>query len=190
MERLRSVLAHRQHGLRVVIENVHDPHNVAAVMRSCDATGVLDLHLVYTREPFPDFAKVGISSSAGTKKWVRIHKHESVDDCYNALRAEGFRIYASRLDRTATELYRLVLTQRVAVVFGNESLGVSDEATEKADGCYIIPMVGMVQSLNISVAAAVTLYEAYRQRRAAGLYDQASLPEAEFNELLAAWSAK
>ncbi len=168
-EKLLGVLARRRPQLTVVLEDIHDPHNVSAVLRSADAVGVMGVHLVYTRSPFP---KLGKKSSASATKWVKRTRHPSIGVCYAALRAEGFRILGTRLGPTggkpSVSLYDLDLTGRLALVFGNEHLGVSDEAAESADLNFHIPMSGMIESLNVSVACAVALYEAHRQRIAAG----------------------
>ena len=187
LARLEYVLRHRQPDLTVVIENIHDPHNVSAMLRSCDAAGVWEAVLLYNREEFP---KVGKKSSASAGKWVGRRKFKTVDECYGILRSEGFRIYATRLDERAASLYEIDMTQKVAIVFGNEHRGVSDEAALQADGMIQIPMFGMIQSLNVSVACAITLFEAVRQRVKSGAYGRAKFPKARFEELLEEWKKK
>lgn len=179
-----EVLERRQPDLTVVLENVHDPHNVSAVLRTCDAVGIATVHLVYTVEERPELSR-GVSGSA--LRWLDIVDHESIADCYQALREQGFTIYATHLDENRIELFDLDLTAPTALVFGNEQRGVSAEAVEGADATMIIPMMGMVQSLNISVACAVSLYEAMRQRRAAGLYRQPRLTSSEIDGRLTKW---
>lgn len=188
-ERIRSVLARRQPDLSVVLEDVHDPHNASAVLRSCDGVGVLDVHLVYVHEEPPRnaFAR---TTSASAAKWMRLHYHDSIDACYEALRRDGFRIYATALGRESVNLYDLDLTRPSALVFGNEMRGVSEAAIARADATVFIPMQGMVESLNISVACAVSLYEAMRQRRAAGAYDRPSLAEQDIAALEMDWLRK
>lgn len=185
-QRIRRVLERRQPDLTVVLEDVHDPHNVSAVLRSCDAIGVLDVHVVYVHEEPPRraFAR---KSSASAAKWMRIHRHDSIDACYTALRADGQRILAAALVPGSPDLHELDLTRPTALVFGNEMRGLSEEAISAADGAFRIPMMGMVESLNISVACAVTLYEAMRQRRAAGRYETPALDAAELDALAEAW---
>lgn len=161
-ERLNQVAAHRQFDLTVVLENVWDPHNVAAILRSCDAVGVQEIHLVYTAEKFP---RIGAKAAAGVKKWLTLVRHPTIVACYRELRRTGFTIYASDLSADSTHLYSLNLRRPIALVFGNEHRGVSDRARELADGTFHIPMAGFAQSLNVSVAAAVALYEAFRQRQ-------------------------
>jgi len=181
---MRDVLGRRQPDLTVVVENVHDPHNISAVLRSCEAVGVPEVHLVYTVEVRPELSRI---TSASALKWLEIVQHPDIPACYGALRARGFAIYATHLGAAGRDLYDLDLTAPVALVFGNEQRGVTDEALAEADGSFVIPMMGMVQSLNISVACAVSLYEALRQRRAAGAYDRAGLPEADIEERLITW---
>jgi tRNA (guanosine-2'-O-)-methyltransferase len=164
-EKFERVIAARRPDLTVVMEDIHDPHNVSAMLRSADAVGVLRVHLVYTSEAFP---KLGKKSSASATKWIGRSKHASVRECYDALRAEGFTICATHLGKRSVPLYDLDLTKKVALVFGNEHRGVTDEAADLADVNFQIPMVGMIESLNVSVACAVTLYEAFRQRLAGG----------------------
>ncbi|MFZ9871215.1 MAG: TrmH family RNA methyltransferase [Candidatus Kapaibacteriota bacterium] len=183
--KLRSVLERRQPSLTVVFENVHDPHNVSAVLRSCDATGVLEAHGIYTG--FQVFPELGRKSSGSARKWVDLHLHDSVDECFSQLRRRGFRIYTTHMSSDAVSLYDVDLTQPVALVFGNEHSGVSDEARALADGNFVIPQMGVVQSLNISVACAVSLYEALRQRQRAGLYHHSALSEEDFAERLNDW---
>ena len=186
--KLDAVLEKRQPSLTVVFENVHDPHNVSAVIRSCDAVGVLEAHGVYHgRQAFP---KLGAKSSASARKWVDLHMHDSVDACYTQLRARGFRLYTTHMSSDAVSLYDLDLTQPVALVFGNEHVGVSDEARKLADGNFLIPQVGVVQSLNISVACAVSLYEALRQRQAKGMYTERQFSDAEFERLRHDWHVR
>ena len=187
LARLETVLRHRQPDMTVVMENIHDPHNVSAMLRSCDAAGVLEAQLLYNIDAFP---KIGKKSSASAGKWVERRKFKSVTDCYAKLRSEGFVIYATRLDERAQSLYDLDLTRKVAFVFGNEHRGVSDEAAEKADEIIQIPMLGMIQSLNVSVACAIVLYETLRQRLKKGDYANPKFRKEEFERLLDEWKKK
>src|SRR5829696_2325308 len=172
--RIRTALNRRQPDLTVVLENVHDPHNVSAILRSCDAVGVLRAHAVYTIEepPAGEFAR---QTSASAAKWVEVKRHDGIAACYEQLHSEGFVILATMLGPESQSLFDWDLTRPVALVFGNEMRGVSEEARSLADGAVEIPMAGMVQSLNVSVACAVSLYEAFRQRTAAGDYDAPKL---------------
>ncbi len=172
--KINRVLSARQDSLRVVMENIHDPHNVSAIFRTCDAVGVPMVSLVYNVEKFP---KIGKKSSASAFKWVEKEKYKTIDECYSNLRSGGFKIYASALNANSLNLFDLDLTEKSAVVLGNEHRGVSEEAANAADETFMIPMFGMVQSLNVSVASAVILYEALRQRFGKGMYDSGELNE-------------
>lgn len=186
VDRFRGVIARRQPTLTVVLEDVFDPHNASAVLRSCDAVGVLDVHLVYVKQE-PPRKSFGRSTSASAAKWLNLHYHDSIEECYAALRQQGFRIAATALQDDSCELYDTDLTQPTALVFGNEKDGVSDEGIELADATVYIPMQGMVESLNISVSCAVSLYEAMRQRRAVGMYADSQLDAQAADALLEDW---
>lgn len=188
-ERIDYVLRRRQTSLAVVLEDVHDAHNVSAVLRSCDGVGVLDVHLVYVHER-PPKKSFGHATSASATKWIRTHFHESIGACYAALRVEGFLIAATALQDDSRDLYSLDLTQPTALVFGNEMRGVSEDGMKDADVTVYIPMQGMVESLNISVSCAVTLYEAMRQRAAAGMYESTQLTHAQLDSLKSEWLRK
>ena len=183
-ERIKAVLARRQPDLTVVIENIHDPHNVSAILRSCDAVGVMQVELLYTIEKFP---RIGRKSSSSANKWLDRRKHTSVAECFATLRAEDFAIYATHLGAASRPLYDLDLTGKVALVFGNEHRGVSEEAARLADEKFQIPMAGMIQSLNVSVACAVSLYEALRQRSAKGDLENPKLSKQELHALYIDW---
>lgn len=185
-QRIEQVLRRRQPDLTVILEDVHDPHNVSAVLRSCDAVGIIDVHLVYVHETLPrkSFAR---TTSASAAKWLRIHRHDSIDACFADVHTAGMSILVTALTENAHDLHDVNMAAPVALLFGNEHRGVSPEAVERADGAIYIPMMGMVESLNISVACAVTLYEAQRQRAAAGMYAEARLGEREIAALHDEW---
>jgi tRNA (guanosine-2'-O-)-methyltransferase len=187
LARFRAAIERRQPDLHLVLENVHDPHNVSAVLRTCDAVGVGTVHLVYTYESFP---KIGKTSSASAWKWVSTVRHDSIEACYATLRAEGCTIFATDLSDRAESIFDIDMSAKVALVFGNEHRGISEEASRLADGNILIPMVGLIQSLNISVACAVTLYEAMRQRMVRGMYPNPALSASEIDARLAEWAAK
>ena len=185
IERLTSVLAKRQPGLTVVLENVSDPHNISAVMRTCDAVGVQDIYILNTTIGLHEMWSAKSSSSAA--KWLTVHQFTNVEDCFVALRKNFSKIYTTHLSTGAADLYELDLTESVALIFGNEHSGVSEELIGMADGNFIIPQVGIIKSLNISVACAVTLYEAYRQKKIAGHFDNIKLTADAFNNLKTQW---
>ena len=169
-EKLQQVLNKRQFNITVVMENVHDPHNISAVMRTCDAVGIQDIYILNTK--IPEHKKFGAKSSSSAAKWLTIHTFSDTFACITALRKKYNKIYTTHLTDNATQLYDLNLTDSIALVFGNEHAGVSDEIRSLADGNFIIPQVGIIQSLNISVACAVTIYEAFRQKSLAQHYVQ------------------
>lgn len=186
--RITNVLNSRQPDLTVVLENVHDPHNISAVMRTCDSIGIQNIYILNTR--IARHNKFGKKSSASAAGWLSIHHFDNTEACFEELKAKYSRIYATHLGTESHSLYDLDLTESVALVFGNEHAGVSEEALQLCNGNFIIPQVGMVRSLNISVACAVSLYEAFRQKQQAGHYDSGRLPEAEWNELSEQWGLK
>jgi tRNA (guanosine-2'-O-)-methyltransferase len=183
--RLLQVLNKRQNNLAVVLENVFDPHNISAVMRSCDAVGIQDIYILNTR--IPRHKKWGAKSSSSASKWLTTHQYTDAALCFDALRKQYDKILATHLDSAAVSVYEVDFTQSVALIFGNEHSGVSEEIRQLADGNFIIPQVGIIKSLNISVACSVTIYEAYRQKLLAGHYDQRSLGQAQYNTLLKEW---
>jgi tRNA (guanosine-2'-O-)-methyltransferase len=167
LQKMTQVLNFRQSDLTVVCENIHDPHNVSAILRSCDAVGIPAVHLLYTSEKFP---KLGRKSSASANKWIEIKKHKKHQELKQVLQELQMVIYATSLDSSAGNIYEIDWTKPSAIILGNEHRGVSDEALQIADQKIAIPMFGMVESLNVSVAAAVILYEVCRQRMQAGRY--------------------
>lgn len=185
IKRLDDVLSKRQPGLTVVLENVHDPHNISAVMRTCDAVGVQDIYILNTM--IPKHKAWGARSSSSAAKWLSVHQFTDTKECFAAVRKRFDKIYTTHLSTDAVGLYEMDLTQRVALVFGNEHGGLSAETIELSDGNFIIPQVGIIKSLNISVACAVTLYESYRQKNIAGHYNERQLDENSFKALRSDW---
>lgn len=185
-ERIIQVLDKRQDDITVVLENVFDPHNISAVMRTCDAVGVQDIYVLNTK--IPRHRKWGAKSSSSANRWLSVHQYTDAEACFADLRKRYDRIFTTHLSSDAVSLYEMDLTERIALVFGNEHAGVSEEIRALSDGNFIIPQVGIIQSLNISVACAVSLYEAYRQKCVAGHYDQRGLPDQPYQELLKEWS--
>ena len=184
-ERLTNVLAKRQPGLTVVLENVSDPHNISAVMRTCDAVGVQDVYILNTKIGLHEMWSAKTSSSAA--KWLTVHQFTNAEECFAALRKNFSKIYTTHLSSDAVDLYELNLTESVALIFGNEHSGVSDDIIGMADGNFLIPQVGIIKSLNISVACAVSLYEAYRQKKIAGHFDNINLPMEAYSLLKKQW---
>ncbi|MCU0323338.1 MAG: RNA methyltransferase [Chitinophagaceae bacterium] len=184
-QKLLQVLHKRQNNLTVVMENVQDPHNISAVMRTCDAVGIQDIYILNTK--IPRHHKFGAKSSSSASKWLSIHHFDNELACFTELRKNYSTILTTHLSSDAVGLYEIDFTKSVALVFGNEHSGVSEEVRALADGNFIIPQMGIIQSLNISVACAVSIYEAYRQKNNAGHYNQVSLPQPKMEHLLQQW---
>lgn len=179
--KFRKVIRQRQANLTVILENVHDPHNIGAVMRTCDSVGIKEIFVLYS-EPSLNREQLylGKNASSGARKWVDVHFYTDIKACFNHVKSRYEKVWSTHLAEDSVDLFEMDMTQSVALLFGNEKDGVSQEALKYSDGNFIIPQMGMVQSLNISVACAVTLYEAARQRKLAGFYDEKpTLSEAE-----------
>lgn len=187
LQKMERVLRNRQLDLRVVCENIHDPHNVSAILRTCDAAGVGMVHLLYTHEEFPQLGK---KSSASAKKWIDIQRHRSFEELQQALHRDGMTIYATHLGERAISIYDVDWTQPSAIIMGNEHRGVSDEALAIADANVYIPQFGMIESLNVSVATAIILYEAVRQRLQANRYPNPNLDSEWIAAKLQEWIEK
>ncbi|CNI96772.1 tRNA guanosine-2'-O-methyltransferase [Yersinia frederiksenii] len=176
------MLATRQPDLTVCLEQVHKPHNVSAIIRTADAVGIHQVHAIwpttqmYTR----------LSSAAGSNSWVQVKTHSHIADAIVHLKSQGMQILATHLSDKAVDFREIDYTRPTCILMGQEKTGISQEALALADQDIIIPMIGMVQSLNVSVASALILYEAQRQRQNAGMYQrtQSVLPEDEQQRLL------
>jgi tRNA (guanosine-2'-O-)-methyltransferase len=184
-DRLQSVLHKRQPDLTVVLENVFDPHNISAVMRTCDAVGIQTIYILNSK--IPPHKKWGAKSSSSAAKWLTIHQFTDATACFVELRKNYQRILTTHLSSDAISVHEIDFKQSVALVFGNEHSGVSDEIRAMADGNFIIPQVGIIKSLNISVACAVTVYEAMRQKWNAGHYEILRLKGEQYSKLQQEW---
>ncbi|MGF1469105.1 MAG: TrmH family RNA methyltransferase [Sandaracinaceae bacterium] len=159
LARMQQVIRGRSRSLIPVLEDLADPHNGAAILRSADAFGCHEVHAVEGRHAF----KISHRVSRGTHRWLEVVRHRSLDACLAHLHGRGYRVFVAAMDgRLHPE--ELAAVPRAAVVFGNEHRGASDALEAAADGTYRIPMVGFVESLNVSVASAITLYVASRGR--------------------------
>jgi tRNA (guanosine-2'-O-)-methyltransferase len=183
--RLEFVLSKRQNDITIVLENVFDPHNISAVLRTCDAVGVQDVYVLNTK--IPRHKKWGPKSSSSAAKWLTVYQFENAEECFQELRKKYSKILTTHLSSDAVNLYDINFTETLALVFGNEHSGVSEEIRMLADGNFIIPQMGIIRSLNISVACAVTLYEACRQKNLAGHYDKPKLNGEILKELMDKW---
>jgi tRNA (guanosine-2'-O-)-methyltransferase len=171
LARINTMLDKRQPDLTVCMEGLHKSHNLAAVVRTCDAIGISDVHAVWKSEE----AEVRGGSAAGSQNWIDVHNYHKTADAIAALKAQGMQVLVTNLSDTAVNFTEIDYTKPTAIILGQEKFGTSEEALKLADQHIVIPMVGMVQSLNVSVACSVVLYEAQRQRAAAGMYDKARL---------------
>lgn len=182
--RVRDALSRRQPDLTVLLENVGVPRNLAAILRSCDAVGVAEAHAVWPGGRL----KISRPASGGNRKWVPVRKHRALVDALACLREKGLRILAAHAAAGAVPFRDVDYTQPTAILLGNEDNGVSAEALAAVDAQVIIPMSGMGVSLNVSVAAALILFEAQRQRLAAGFYDRPRLDPETYRAMLFEWA--
>jgi len=182
-ERLATIKASldmRQTDLTVVMENVRKPHNLAAVARTLEAVGGLEIHAI------TELTSIRLTqmSAGGSKKWIKVNKHPSTEQGLTHLKQQGFQIIATSLGENSKNYREIDYTKPTAILVGEELDGISAQAIQMADENISIPMIGMVQSLNVSVASALVLYEAYHQRMAAGLYDNRSLDKETYMTML------
>lgn len=182
--RITEALARRQPDLTVLLENVHKPHNFFAILRTCDAVGVHETHAV----KLPEESLLDANHAArGSQKWVGVRQHPDVPTAIAHLREQNFQICTAHPSEDAWDYRQIDYTQPTAIVFGTEKWGVSAEALAETDARIAIPTFGMVESLNVSVAAAVILFEAQRQRLAAGFYDRVRLDRETYDKSLFEW---
>ncbi len=177
-QKILGVLHKRQPDLTILAESVHKPHNLSAMLRSCDAVGIGKVHAINPTGGVPTYNE----TSASAEKWVTVAVHSSLEEALKILRQQNMQILAAHLSLEAVDYRDVDYTQPTCILMGNEKHGVSDEAASIADKHIIIPMLGMVQSLNVSVATAVILFEAQRQRRNAGLYASPQLEQSYIHE--------
>jgi tRNA (guanosine-2'-O-)-methyltransferase len=183
--KLQRALDQRLGAVRVVVENLGNPHNTSAVLRTCEALGIQHVHAVEAAGSFTISRRITI----GAHKWITLHRHGTIDECARELRVDGFRLYAAVLDPKSVPLEQIPVDEPVALIFGNERSGVTPEVRDQCDGSYTIPMAGFVQSFNISVAAAISLYSlTARIRRLRP--DQGLLSPEEKSQILESWLPK
>jgi tRNA (guanosine-2'-O-)-methyltransferase len=182
--RLRAVLDRRQPDLTVLMEDVQVPRNLAAVLRSCDAAGVFEAHAVWPGGRL----KISRPASGGNRKWLPVRRHRTLGEALDRLKEQGLRVLAAHPAAAAIPFREVDYTLPTALLLGNEDDGLTREAIAGADAVVAIPMEGMGTSLNVSVAAALILFEAQRQRRAAGLYDRPRLDAETHARTLFEWT--
>lgn len=170
--RIKELLRHRQPDLTVLMDNVNKPHNLSAIIRSCDAVGIETVHAVSTDNMIRNRQR----AARGSNKWVNLVLHENIEKAYETLREQEMQLLVAHYSEKAVNFRAIDYSIPTAIVMGAELFGPSESAVSQADHLIYIPMQGMVESLNVSVAAAVILFEAQRQRLEAGLYSQPRLP--------------
>jgi len=173
LERINKMLDQRQPDLTVCMEGVHKRHNLAAVVRTADAIGISDVHAIWKSEEM----EVRGGSAAGSQNWIDVHNYNKTADAIAELKKQGMQVLVTNLSDSAVDFHEIDYTKPTAIILGQEKFGASEIALEMADQDIVIPMVGMVQSLNVSVACSVVLYEAQRQRQLAGMYDTPRISE-------------
>jgi len=181
--RIDAMLRRRQPDLTILAEDVYKPHNLSAMLRSADAVGIGRVHAVTPTGGLPTFN----ATSASAEKWVSLDVHADLHAALEHVRASGMQVFAAHLSAEAVDYRDVDYVTPTCILFGNERAGVSAAAAAAADAHVIIPMLGMVPSLNVSVATAVILFEAQRQRRAAGCYERVALSARERNDLAMRW---
>lgn len=182
--KLKATLERRQPDLTVLTDNVHKSHNVAAILRSSDAVGIHRIHAVAASGAMRGHHMI----AGGSRRWVEVSVHPNIDAAIAALKSEHWQLLAADASPGAVDFRSVDYTAKTAIVFGAELTGLSPSALASADRRIAIPMHGLVGSLNVSVAAALILYEAERQRTAAGLYEHSRLAPSEFDRTLFEWA--
>jgi tRNA (guanosine-2'-O-)-methyltransferase len=186
-QRFRDAASRRQSTISVLLENVEDPHNISAVMRTADSIGCKEIFVLNNK--IPSHKRWGFRSSGGAHKWVLVHQFTDLHQCVSAIKLKYDFIVGTHLNAAAVSLYELDFTTKIVLAFGNEANGLSTELLELCHQNFVIPQLGLSQSLNISVACAVSLYEGYRQKRKAGHYGDVQLSSAEMQELIDYWNS-
>lgn len=182
--KVKRVLDYRQPDLRVVIDHVLIAHNASAVLRTCDAAGILYVDLI---SPNPEAIQFNRAISTRADKWLEITIHKTPEECLKPLKEKGFQIIATHLSPDSLSFRDIDYTPPTVLLFGSEAEGVTPEALIWADKKIKIPMLGMVQSLNLSVSVGIILYEALRQREASGYFQKRRLPSQEYERLMKKW---
>lgn len=182
-EKIKRTLNRRQPDLTVLMENVHKPHNLAALARTCDAIGIPEIHAVSSIRDL----RISQMAAGGVRRWISVKKHQSTEDAFHLLKKQGLKIVVAHLDENTKDYKDIDYTVPTAIIAGSELDGISDYAVQHADDTVGIPMQGMVQSLNVSVAMSVILYQAMEQRIKAGMYDNCRLDKVTYETLLFEW---
>ena len=182
-EKMKRVLLYRQNTLRVFMDYVYSHHNLSAIVRTCDAVNVGKLYYRHQKE-----IKLNKEVALGAHKWIFTEYVEDIEKFYKDIKAKGYQVLVTLLSKDAVDFSKVDYTKPTLVVLGNEVDGVSETSLKYADKNIIIPIYGMTQSLNVSVANAVILYEAQRQRMLKGMYDKPSLSDEMIEKTLKKWA--
>ena len=185
-ERIKNVLNCRMKNLTVLVEAVNKPHNLSAILRTCDAAGVFEANFISEKDKVKTFN----STAQGSQKWVKLNNHETTISAVSELKKKGFKLYGTTLNERSTDYRNFDYSENTCFVLGAEKWGLSDQLISKVDESIFIPMSGMVQSLNVSVAASILLFEAIRQRESKGLLPLKGegLSAEEYEKTLFEWS--
>jgi len=183
VRRIREALDKRQPDLTIITDNVHKPHNISAIIRSCDAFAVPELNVVWHGERY----RVYRGRTMGSHKFVTVNTHDDVVKGINQFKEKGYQVVAAHLSDKAIPHYEVDFTKPTAILMGAEKYGVSEAASNAVDQHITIPMEGMVESLNVSVAAALILSEACRQRQIAGLIGTRRLDDVTYQKYFFEW---
>ncbi len=184
LRKIKNVLNLRQPDLRVVIERIENQHNASAILRTCDAVGIIDIDIIL---PKSGSLPISPSVTTGAEKWLRLNYYNSTEECIEKLKREGFKIACTYSDKDSLKPWEMDFCQKLAIIFGNEKEGVSETALSLSDFKIWIPMLGMVKSLNVSVSAGMILYEALKQRYFKREYGKSKFSEEEFTRILKLW---
>ncbi|MFV0478047.1 MAG: tRNA (guanosine(18)-2'-O)-methyltransferase TrmH [Parahaliea sp.] len=182
--RLQAVLARRQPDLTLITDFVNKQRNLSAIVRNCDAAGVMQVHAVLGEEDYRTYR----GTAMGSHRWVDVLHYRCASEAIAALRRQNHQVYAAHLSDDACDYRDIDYCQPTALLFGAERRGVSETALAAVDGCITVPMVGMVESFNVSVASGIILAEAQRQRTLAGLYARCRIDQATRQRLLFEWA--
>ena len=185
-ERIKNVLNCRMKNLSVLVEAVNKPHNLSAILRTCDAAGVFEANFICEKDKVKTFN----STAQGSQKWVKLNNHETTISAVSELKKKGFKLYGTTLNERSTDYRNFDYSENTCFVLGAEKWGLSDQLISKVDESIFIPMSGMVQSLNVSVAASILLFEAIRQRESKDLLplNGEGLSAEEYEKTLFEWS--
>jgi len=182
-QRLTQVLNRRQADLTVIADEVHKGRNLAAIVRTCDAVGIDRLHSIQPKAGYKPFR----GTALGSQKWVDICQYEALQEPVALLKEQGFKIVAADVGERTIDYRDYDYTQKTALLLGTEKAGLSDFARGQVDQAVTVPMMGMVESFNVSVACAIILAQAQRQRQLAGCYDVPGLDDATYKRRLFQW---